>query len=126
MHRTRKIVKLGSLLLILTVLLMLRAHGQSSRDALESGFVDPPDSALPRVWWHWMNGNVTKEGIRLDLEWMKRVGIGGLNAIDVSMAMPQVVHKQLAYMSTGWKDAFRLAASTAAHLGLEFTVAGSP
>jgi hypothetical protein len=52
MHRTRKIVKLGSLLLILTVLLMLRAHGQSSRDALESGFVDPPDSAKPRVWWH--------------------------------------------------------------------------
>src|SRR5256884_1323579 len=63
MHRTRKIVKMSSLLLILTVFLMLRAHGQSFRDTLESGFVNPPDSAKPRVWWHWMNGNITKEGI---------------------------------------------------------------
>jgi len=33
--------------------------------------------AQPRVWWHWMNGNITKEGIRKDLEWMHRAGIGG-------------------------------------------------
>jgi hypothetical protein len=33
----------------------------------------------PRVWWHWMNGDITREGIRLDLEWMKRVGIGGVS-----------------------------------------------
>jgi len=32
-------------------------------DALERGFQNPPDSAKPRVWWHWMNGNITKEGI---------------------------------------------------------------
>jgi (4-O-methyl)-D-glucuronate---lignin esterase len=46
-------------------------------NALERGFKDPPDSAKPRVWWHWLNGNVTKEGITADLEWMKRVGIAG-------------------------------------------------
>src|SRR5213079_1468691 len=99
MHRTRKIVKLGSLLLILTVLLMLRAHGQSSRDALESEFVDPPDSAKPRVWWHWMNGNVTKEGIKLDLEWMKRVGIGGFQNFDAALNTPKLVDKRLVYMT---------------------------
>src|SRR5437660_9052086 len=98
MHRTRKIVKLGSLLLILTVLLMLRAHGQSSRDALESGFVDPPDSAKPRVWWHWMNGNVTKEGLKLDLEWMKRVGIGGFQNFDAASHPPTPVHQRLAHI----------------------------
>jgi len=47
-------------------------------DALERGFTDPPESARPRVWWHWLNGNVTKEGITADLEWMKRVGIAGM------------------------------------------------
>ena len=47
-------------------------------DALERGFKDPPDSAKPWVWWHWLNGNVTKEGITADLEWMKRVGIAGM------------------------------------------------
>ena len=49
-----------------------------SGDKLQSGFENPPASARPRVWWHWMNGNITKEGIKLDLEWMHRVGIGGL------------------------------------------------
>ena len=50
---------------------------QAPGDELDRGFKDPPDSAKPRVWWHWLNGNVTKEGITADLEWMKRVGIGG-------------------------------------------------
>ena len=30
-------------------------QGQSSADALEIGFKTPPNSAKPRVWWHWMN-----------------------------------------------------------------------
>jgi len=25
-------------------------------------FQTPPQSAKPRVWWHWMNGNISKEG----------------------------------------------------------------
>ena len=29
-------------------------------DPLETGFLNPPDSAKPQTWWHWMNGNVTK------------------------------------------------------------------
>ena len=46
---------------------------QSQGDPLLRGFQNPPDSAKPRVWWHWMSGNVTKDGIKADLEWMKRV-----------------------------------------------------
>ena len=29
-------------------------------DSLSDGFANPPNSARPRVWWHWMNGNVTQ------------------------------------------------------------------
>src|SRR5207244_12244789 len=126
MHRTQKILKLGSLLLILTVLLMLRAHGQSSRDALESMFLDPPDSAKPRVWWHWMNGNITKEGIKLDLEWLKRVGIGGFQNFDAALNTPKLVDQRLVYMTAEWKDAFRYATTLADQLGLEEAIAGSP
>src|ERR1700732_4103999 len=126
MHRTRKIVKLGSLLLILTVFLMLRVHGQSSRDALESGFLNPPDSAKPRVWWHWMNGNITKEGIKLDLEWMKRVGIGGFQNFDAALNTPKLVDKRLVYMTPEWKDAFQYTTNLADQLGLEEAIAGSP
>jgi hypothetical protein len=100
--------------------------GQNSGDALERGFKNPPDSAKPRVWWHWMNGNITKEGIKLDLEWMKRVGIAGMQNFDASLNTPQIVEKRLVYMTPEWKDAFRYAATLADQLGLELAIAGSP
>jgi hypothetical protein len=103
------------------------AIGQESpNDALERAFKSPPDSAKPRVWWHWMNGNITKEGIRLDLEWMKRVGIGGFQNFDAALQTPQVVEKRLVFMTPEWKDAFKYAATQADRLGLEMAIAGSP
>jgi hypothetical protein len=93
---------------------------------LEEGFLSPPDAAKPRVWWHWMNGNITKEGIRADLEWMHRVGVGGFQNFDAGMTTPQVVEKRLVYMTPGWKDAFRFATKLADSLDLEMAIAGSP
>jgi hypothetical protein len=49
-----------------------------SAASLEAQFQDPPNSARPRVWWHWMNGNITEDGIAKDMAWMERVGVGGL------------------------------------------------
>ncbi|MEI9994304.1 MAG: glycosyl hydrolase [Rhizomicrobium sp.] len=95
-------------------------------DPLLQGFEAPPQSAKPRVWWHWMNGNVSKDGIRKDLEWMRRVGIGGINAIDASLATPQVVDKRLIYMTPEWQDAFRYTAGLADKMGLEMSIDSSP
>ncbi len=95
-------------------------------DAVAAGFANPPQSARPRVWWHWMNGNITKEGIQKDLDWMARVGIGGAQTFDVNLMTPQVVEKRLAYMTPEWDDAFRFAASTADQKGLELGIAASP
>ena len=92
----------------------------------EEQFRDPPQSARPRVWWHWMNGNISKDGIAKDLAWMKRVGIGGLQNFDAGLATPQVVDKRLVYMTPEWKDAFRFAATEADRLGLELAIAASP
>jgi hypothetical protein len=104
------------------------AWGVSAQNAdpLARGFQDPPDSAKPRVWWHWMNGNITKEGIKLDLEWMKRVGIGGFQNFDAALNTPRVVDHPLIYMTPEWKDAFHYAATLADQLGLEMAIAGSP
>jgi hypothetical protein len=102
------------------------APGQPAQDALEAAFKNPPDSAKPRVWWHWMNGNITKEGITADLEWMKRVGIAGFQNFDASLGTPQVVEKRLVFMTPEWKDAFKHTATLADQLGLEMAIAGSP
>lgn len=101
-------------------------QGATNPDPLAQQFQDPPMEARPRVWWHWMNGNVTKDGIAKDLDWMKRVGIGGLQNFDAGLQTPQVVDKRLVYMTPEWKDAFRFAASEADRLGLELAIAASP
>ncbi len=93
---------------------------------LESEFKNPPNDAKPRVWWHWMNGNVTKEGIRADLEWMNRVGIGGFQNFDAGLNSPQVVENRLVYMTPDWKDHFLFTTKLSDSLGLEMAIAGSP
>ncbi len=95
-------------------------------DSLARDFANPPDSARPRVWWHWMNGNITKEGIKLDLEWMHRVGVVGFQNFDASLSTPQVVEKRLAYMTPEWKDAFKYAVTLGDQLGMEEAIASSP
>ena len=111
------------------LLLIFAAAGaiaQSGTDPLKSGFDNPPEGARPRVWWHWMNGNISQEGITLDLEWMHRVGLGGFQNFDAALATPQVVEKRLAYMTPEWKAAFKHATELADKLGEEEAIAGSP
>lgn len=95
-------------------------------DPLLAGFRDPPNSARPRVWWHWMNGNVTQEGIAADLAWMQWVGIGGVQNFDANLSTPQVVDLRLTYMDPAWQDAFRFAGAEAERRGLELAIAASP
>jgi alpha-L-rhamnosidase len=102
------------------------AWGQGSADPLKSGFENPPNGARPRVWWHWMNGNITPEGITADLEWMHRVGLGGYQNFDAALQTPQVVPKRLAYMTPEWKEAFKHAILLGDQLGMEMAIAGSP
>jgi hypothetical protein len=104
--------------------LSMPAQGQD--DSLATGFANPPDSARPRVWWHWMNGNITKEGIKLDLEWMHRIGVVGFQNFDASLSTPQVVERRLAYMTPEWKDAFKYAVTLGDQLGMEEAIASSP
>ncbi len=98
----------------------------SGQDPLMTGFASPPNSARPRVWWHWLNGNITQTGIKQDLEWMSRVGIGGMQNFDAALQTPQVVERRLAYMTPEWKDAFKYSATLAATLDLEMGIAASP
>jgi hypothetical protein len=102
------------------------ASAVATPDLLRAGFEQPPAPARPRVWWHWMNGNITKEGIKADLQWMHDTGIGGFQNFDAALQTPQVVDKRLVFMTPEWKDAFKYAMTLADQLGLEAAIAGSP
>ncbi|HEY1463783.1 MAG TPA: glycosyl hydrolase, partial [Terriglobales bacterium] len=111
---------------LLGFVLLLNVSMFGQQDDLQQNFKNPPSSARPRVWWHWMNGNITQEGIKLDLEWMHRAGIAGFQNFDAALQTPQVVDKRLAYMTPEWKDAFKYAINLGDHFGMEMAIAGSP
>jgi len=115
---------------IFFIFLSVAGYGQQgSRDTIYRTFLNPPDAAKPRVWWHWMNGNISKDGIRKDLEWMHRVGIGGFHNFEVELGRngnTQIVDRRVVYMSPEWIDAFRFATRLADSLRLEMAVAASP
>jgi hypothetical protein len=46
-----------------------------------------------------MKQHVTKEGIKADLEWMKRAGIAGFQNFDAGLNTPRIVEKRLVYMT---------------------------
>jgi hypothetical protein len=61
----------------------------SSDKELEKNFQIPPQHARPQTWWHWMNGNVTEEGIKADLKALKDIGMGGVQILEIGASIPQ-------------------------------------
>jgi hypothetical protein len=90
---------------------------------LQQVFAAPPPSARPRLWWHWLDGNVSKDGIKEDLAWMKRIGAGGFQLFDYGVNGPIVVDKPVGFMQPRWFELVRYAAEEASRDGLEMTIA---
>ena len=115
-------LKLKSLPVLLFVAAGALSASAQDAQTLYQDFQHPGQPYRPRVWWHWMNGNITKDGIYKDLTWMKCSGIGGFHVFDAGLSTPQVVEKRLPYMTPEWKDAFHYAIHLADSLGLEATM----
>jgi hypothetical protein len=92
-------------------------------DELARVFAVPQNSASPHTWWHWMNGNIKKEGITADLEAMQRVGIGGAQIFNVSERIPE---GPVAILSPQWLDLIGHAAVEADRLGIELCFHNCP
>lgn len=87
---------------------------------LHRSFVSPPRSSAPQTWWHWMNGNVTKDGISADLEAMAWAGLSGAHIFDVDCDIPAGPVK---FGSGEWFDMILHAHNEAKRLGLSLCVA---
>jgi hypothetical protein len=106
--------------IIITVSLLIASLGIiHAESTLESGFNNPPAKAKPHTWWHWMNGNISRDGITRDLEAIADMGIGGINLFNVSCDIPA---GSVDYMSKEWLDLVKHAATEAGRLGLEMGI----
>ena len=88
-------------------------------DLLREGFERPPENARPQTWWHWMNGNVTREGITADLEAMKQIGLGGAQIFNADCDIPA---GPVRFDSPEWHALFTHAVREADRLGLQLCI----
>ena len=85
----------------------------------QAGFAQPPDSARPWVYWFWISGNITTNGITADLEAMKRAGIGGVLIMEVDQGAPA---GEVKFASATWRKLFEFACCESKRLGLEINL----
>lgn len=93
---------------IATLLLTLSAIAQnptySSGNLSISEFRTPPLESRPGVYWYFMDGNFSKEGITKDLESMRDAGIGYVVFLEVNVGVPR---GNVDFMSEEWMDIFK-------------------
>lgn len=86
-------------------------------------FVNPGTDYAPHTWWHWMNGNISKAGITLDLEAMSSIGLGGFQMFEVGTGIPK---GPISYLSDEWLDLMKHTIKECKRLGLEFAMHNCP
>src|SRR2546428_2280320 len=106
-------MRLLTVVVVSFLVFSLLAHGAAATD-LETAFTHPPDSAKPWVFWVWLDGNLTREGITADLESMKRVGIGGVVIMEVDQKIPK---GPVRFMSPQWRGKCPVSISQTAAAG---------
>ncbi len=91
--------------------------------SLKAGFLHPPDSARPGVYWYFMDGNLSGEAMTADLEAMKAAGIGSLVFLEVNVGVPR---GPVDFLSDEWQELFKHAIREAERLGIEITLGVGP
>ena len=99
----------------IALLLVTNAFSAERISDLAKNFAQPPASARPWIFWFWLNGNISSNGITADLEAMKRAGLGGVVIMEVDQGTPK---GPLAFGSPEWYATFKHMCAEANRLGL--------
>ena len=119
-----KFSKLNTLLKAGIFLLLCSCTQQGNNlSELKKGFIDPPDSARPGVYWYFMDGNLSKESITKDLESMKKAGIGYVVFLEVNVGVPR---GSVDFFSQEWKELFKYAVEECERVGIAITLGVGP
>jgi hypothetical protein len=97
--------------------------GKSQKEQLAEAFVTPPDSARPGVYWYFMDGNLSREGMTADLESMRAAGIGSVLFLEVDVGVPR---GNVRFMSEEWINLFKHARNECERLGITMKLGLGP
>lgn len=91
--------------------------------ALAREFAQPPASSTPGVYWYFMDGNFSREGVTRDLESMKEAGISRVVFLEVNVGVPR---GKVLFRSPEWLELFAFVVSESKRLGIEITLGVGP
>jgi hypothetical protein len=100
-----------------------KAVNRPGIEELRAGFINPPDSARPGVYWYFMEGSISKEGMTKDLESMKKAGIGNVLFIEVNVGVPR---GPVNFLSDEWMALFKHAVDECRRLGISMMLGIGP
>ncbi len=92
---------------------------------LRNGFTDLPDSIQTTVYWHWLSGNISKEGVVADLESMKAAGINRAFIANIGLQPYEVPTGDVRFLSDEWWEILHAALKKAAELDIEIGIFNS-
>ncbi|WP_438482590.1 glycosyl hydrolase [Oleiharenicola lentus] len=105
---------------LLAIFSVFGTHGLRA-DELEKRFLAPPPEARPWVFWYWMHGAISKEGITADLEAMKTAGIAGAYLMPIKdVEKPELFPNPVRTLTPQWWAMLKHAMTEADRLGLQF------
>jgi hypothetical protein len=117
-YREDKKMRKTDLIVITTAAILLNITSLTAQ-SLENRFKEPPPAVRPYTWWHWLNGNITKDGITADLESIKAGGLAGCYLFNCGGQMPQ---GDVRFMQPEWQAMFKHAIDECERLDLKFGV----
>lgn len=97
---------------------------KSSSLSLEEGFKNPPLEAKSGVYWYFMDGCYSREGITKDLESMVDVGINHIVFLEVKLG--GVPRGEVDLLSVEWMDMFKHIVEECERLDVEITLGVGP
>ena len=109
--------------LVFVLALVIASCTHVPTDSLKEAFKNPPDSAKPGVYWYFMDGNLSREGMTKDLESMKEVGISNLIFLEVGIGVPR---GPVDFMSGEWQELYVHAVREAERLGIKILLGAGP
>ena len=84
-----------------------------------SEFQNPPTSSKVHTWWHWMGGNITKNGITKDLEAMKVQGVVQATIFNIGEIYTKKVDvPKVKFNSPEWIEMYQWALKEANRMGI--------
>ena len=97
-----------------------------SGDELAAGFAATPDSIQTSVYWYWISNHISADGVRRDLESMKRIGIDRAFIGNIGLEDSESGEGPVKFYSEAWWEVMHTALKTATELGIDIGIFNCP